>query len=397
MLGRPPAARVFVGLGVLVATVLGFIVWLRFAAASPESIFNAAMVDLDRGDLTLIQRSIRELEQAPGFEDHVRLLNGRYLLRRGLAEFALSRLVPIPHTGQLRPKFLLFAAQAYHLQNRLRDAERLLLALLKERPDDAECLRWLGLVYYDLGAYDVAMGPLKQLSRLLPDDYRADRLIGLMHHDFEMDSEAMLHYRRALERHPPPEVRQEIITEFAEACVALRRYAEAQELLQDSEPTVPNLVLQAQCSWSLGDIKTARAKLMAARRIDEKYRNLLLLEAEIRSTEQNQVGALEILRQCLGFHPHDPETRYRLALTLQSLGRETEAEAEFAAWRESKDAVAELQRLNIEAMARPHDVEVRLNLAAICDKIGRPALADMWRRAAAGCRNLAAPLAIPQN
>ncbi len=44
---------------------------------------------------------------------------------------------------------------------------------LRANPECVAAHRWLGVLYYDLGAMDAAMLHLGSVSRLAPDDYRA--------------------------------------------------------------------------------------------------------------------------------------------------------------------------------------------------------------------------------
>jgi hypothetical protein len=51
--------------------------------------------------------------------------------------------------------------------------------------------------------------------------------------------------------------------------------------------------------------------------------------------------------------------------------------------------MAEVSQLSREAAHKPWDRALRTRLAELCEKLGRPAIAAMWRRAAGNC--LAAP------
>jgi thioredoxin-like negative regulator of GroEL len=95
--------------------------------------------------------------------------------------------------------------------------------------------------------------------------------------------------------------------------------------------------------------------------------------------------AVEGLRRALAELPHDWKTRYRLARALQALDRPAEARAEadsVARLREALDPDRLGPRLDTD-LARLDDPRSRLDLAALCDRVGLSRLADAWRRDAA--------------
>lgn len=379
-------AVLFLAIGVAGAAVVVF-VW----HASPESAFDRALAALERGDTTGVDGWLAILDRHPKYVDHVRLLDGVIFLRGHRLEPALARLDPPPRSGPLRPHFLLYAAQAFHESNRLLQAEAALRILAAEFPDHAEARRWLGIVYYDLGAYDAAITELTLLSELSPSDYRPHRLIGLMRHDFEQDTDAILSYQRALERSPPSAVHQEIIRELAESFVNLRRHEEALGVLKHAIPNAATLALSGECAWCTGRTEEALAYVSEAKQHDTSHRRLLLLEAEMQTAAGDLAAALAILRGAIEKHPHDAETRYRYALALKESGFAREAEDEMVRWNHAKELAVKLTELNFKALGDPHDAAVRDKLAEVCQSLGKVELAAMWRRAAEACRVLPQP------
>ena len=375
----------------LIIGVAGAAALVSVCRTSPEKAFDQALAALERGDVTGVEGWLTVLDRHPQYSEHARLLDGLIFLRGHRLDAALARFYPPPKSGALRPYFLLYAAQALHESNQLVQAEVLLRSLSTEYPRHVEARRWLGIVYYDLGAFDAAIIELTLLSELSPSDYRPYRLIGLMQHDFEQDTDAILSYQRALERSPPPAVYQEILRELAESFVNLRRYEEASRVLQQAVPTAAVLALSGQCAWSLGHVDEALAQVSQARQFDSNDRRLLLLEAEMKSAAGDLPGALEILRRALEKHAHDAETRYRYALALKESGFAREAEEEMVRWNQAKELAVKLTELNFKALGDPHDASVRDKLAEVCQSLGKDELAAMWRRAADACRVLPQP------
>lgn len=378
-------------IAMLAIGVAGAAVVVSVCRTSPENAFNKALAALERGDVTGVEGCLTVLDRHPEYSEHARLLDGLIFLRGHRLDAALARFYPPPRSGALRPFFLLYAAQAFYEANQLVQAEVLLRTLSTEYPTHVEARRWLGIVYYDLGAFDAAITELNLLSELSPSDYRPYRLIGLMQHDFEQDTDAILSYQRALERSPPQAVHQEILRELAESFVNLRRYEEASKVLQQAVPTAAVLALSGQCAWSLGRVDEALAHVSEARQFDSNDRRLLLLEAEMKTAAGDLPGALDILRGALEKHAHDAETRYRYALALKESGFAREAEEEMVRWNQAKDLAVKLTELNFKALGDPYDASVRDKLAEVCQTLGKDELAAMWRRAADACRVLPQP------
>lgn len=378
----------------LTATVLLMAVVISlgfFSGPAPEEAFRQSLAALERGELAGVENSLAILDRHPAFSAHVRLLEGIIFLRGQRREAALSRFLPIPLTGSLRPYFLVYAAQTLYELSRLADAEVLLQGLVKEQPDHAEAHRWLAIIYYDLGAFGPAIESSKRVVDLSPHDYRPHRLIGLMYHDFEQDSDAVSHYHSALELSPPQSVKEEMFGELAESLVNLRRYDEVQEVVRQAAPTAVLCVLAGQAAWSMGQTDEARQFLSQAYGLDANERRLFLLDAQMRTAAGDIPAALTVLRKGAVQHPHDAETRYRLALALRELGFDEESETEMAHWRKAKDLATKLTELNVKAVHDPRDPVVREELAEICTILGKDEMAAMWRRAAAACRMPAGP------
>ena len=353
---------------------------------SPDAAFESALLALEQGDASLVSSALRRLDRRPGYSAHVRLLEGAFFIRAGRTGAALTQLFPIPKLSPLRPRFLFYGAQALHGADRPVEAEILLRELTQLDPQYAEAWRWLGIIYFDLGAYDHAVYALSQLANLAPLDYRPHRLMGLMNYEMQRDTEAVECYKNALDRAPPEEVRRDVLQEMAQSLVALRRYDEAREavlLCPQSEMT--ELIL-AQCAWSQGNPEGAREHLTAAQQFGTQEPMVSLLEAEILISEKNIAGAIAVLEENVRRHPHDAESHYRLALALRESGDTERAEDRLSRWNKEKDLATRLQELNRKAIEHPHDAVVRDQLAEVCDALDKPELAELWRRAAEACR-----------
>jgi tetratricopeptide (TPR) repeat protein len=369
---------------------LAFWVLLLSDTTSPAERFAAALAAREQGNRTLLVPAIQELERDPAYADHAQLLSAVQSLSLGRFEAAYRELALIPRDGPLRTEVLLYTGETLYWLNRFPEAENVLRMLASERPDYAPARRWLGAVYYSLGAYHAAIEELEALIELDPDDYHPHRLIGLMYWDFERYTEAIPHYERALELNPPADVEGEIRVELARSLAALHRYEEALETLEEAPESAAARLVAARSHWNSGRPELARELLASAQAENATDREAYLLEADMRSADGEFEQALEVMRDAVAEHPHDAECRYRYALLLEQTGHSDESAAEMAIYQEKKTLATRLTELNFQALHDPRNAELRDEIADLCESLGKPELAQVWREAAEACRNAAA-------
>jgi tetratricopeptide (TPR) repeat protein len=358
-------------------------------ASRPEVAFRQAIAALADGDLVVVRDTAERLRQVTGFEPHVHLLRGALLLRTGDAQTAISEFALTQPEGELRaPAFLLTAECLYQL-GRLAESENLLKQLATESPENSDAHRWLGAIYFDLGAMDSAVTELEELARLEPNDFAPHRMLAIIYFDFEKDTEAIRHLRRALTCDPPQDIDVEMRHTLSHALTRQRNYTEALTELKQLPPTAANLALAAECHWELGVRDTAEEQLTAAKASNPDEQLVLRIEAKVLTEKKQTDAVLRPLRRLLEIDPHDFRTHYQLAQILRRLGQTEEADAQLERMEESKRLKEDFHKLNIEAIQKPRDADVRDNLAQACRTLGKPELAEMWEQAAEACRQKA--------
>lgn len=379
---------------VLMLAIAGAVVWLlrpTHDELATERQFNAALAAYERGDSSQLDDATRAAESEPVFAEHAQVLKAVAAMSAGLPESALQRLAALPHDGPLRPVVLLFEGEALHRLQRVPESEAVFRQVATEFPELPSAHRWLGVIYYDLGAYDAAIAELDILVELTPNDYRPHRLLALMHQDFERYGEALPHFERALELAPPADVEAAVRVDYARSLVALRRYDEALAALRDVPASAASQVVIAQCHWNSSRRDEAKELLASARSLDPTIREAYLLEADMRSAEGDVEGALEVMREAVQAHPHDAQCRYRFALLLEQSGHSEESAREMAIWEETNQLATRLTELNMQAVRDPRNSEVRDEIAELCETLGKHELARVWREAAESCRTGTAP------
>ena len=135
----------------------------------PQEVFQHSLAQLQQGDHDAALRGIKILESHPGFESHVSLLRGGYQLRRGHPSDAMQSFRAIEPVGELRQPALELTGECLFLLDQLPLAASQFQELLKDNPTSANSHRWLGQIFYNLGAFDGAMTHLETLLEYEPD------------------------------------------------------------------------------------------------------------------------------------------------------------------------------------------------------------------------------------
>ena len=258
--------RILALAGLLVVSAAAATAVWRLGRPDPEERFEAALTALEQGNLAQVSETARLLEDEPETAPYARLLRGAVLMRSGKPKQALDQFALLIPKGRIRLPALLLTTECLYRLGRLGEAEHLARQVTLEHPDNPDARRWLGAIYYDLGANTQAIVELQKLAELQPDDYAPHRLIGIMYLDFEQNKEAIEHFRKALRRSPPKEVQIDLRENLARALVAQRAYADALQELESAPATPRVLALRAECYWSLNQKERAERLLEQARR-----------------------------------------------------------------------------------------------------------------------------------
>lgn len=374
--------------------------WYR--STRPEYRLEQGREALRRGDWEQAERQVLVLD-ADGAHDHALLLRAEihfeharpYLdagqpqsaviwLRRALETCNQIRDRGAVHldAAALSGKCLLFLGE-------LAQAERAFVFVLHERPDHADAHRSLAAIYYDQGALARALQHLEELARLEPQDGRPLLMMGDIHKRLDRDGQAIGCFQEALRRTLSPAFADTARGELAECLLKQSRYAEALQVLDECDarkaPAPQRLAWRAECLYAQGQTKEAQTLLDRALAEHPTALELLRLRARLHEDAQELQAAADLLTRLVALDRHDYKGRYQLTLIYERLGRTEEAAEQRRLCQETKDDLAEMERLNEEAINRPWDAAVRRRLAALCQKLDQPEQARLWLRAAEAC------------
>jgi tetratricopeptide (TPR) repeat protein len=373
----------------LAAGVLGL---AGFAAARwyqttrPEYRLRRGQEALRQADFATAEEMARQLETA-GDTDHAHLLKAAIHLELGSPNEAVAEFNRIEAAGLRLEGARLYGEWLVRHQAQPAEAERLFRFVLSHRPDDLVAHRGLAAVYYDQGAWALAVLHLLRWGDLDPRDGRPNRLAGLIYRDMDQFTPAIPCYREALRRRLTPEVAQEVKEELAECLGKQSLFAEALKVLKDCAPRaeeVPGLIaLRADCLSGLGKAAAAEALLDRALKHHPRSPDLLRVRGKLFAAAQKPAAAARLFERALEQDPHDTTSRYQLTLAYERLGRRDQAARHRKALEQTKRGMLALTKLLQEAGERPWDAALQRRLAVMCQQLGRSELARRWFRAAA--------------
>jgi tetratricopeptide (TPR) repeat protein len=360
--------------------------WHWYRTRTPENRLRQGQEAVRRGDFVLAERFAIRLE-ASGALNHAHYLRGEMALVRNDLPAAVAHYNRIRgsvgirrHASALYGKWFLLKLQ------RPIEAERFLRAVIAEEPEHVDAHRGLATIYYDQGAWALAVRHLEAWGRHDARDGRPFRLMGLIYHDLDQPQMAVRCYREALGRELKDAVASEVHVELAECLARQSRYAEALEAMPSLDRDSPRLLaIRGECLWGLGRSGEAQPYVDSALQAHPADVDLLLLRARMHVGDGAFVEALPLLEQALRVNPHNHACRYELAQALEGLGRRAEAAEQRRLLDETQAAMQERGRLTMQAGERPWDVEVRLQLASVCDRLEMTEASTLWRRSAGRC------------
>lgn len=328
--------------------------------------------------------------ESDGRLNYAHLLRGEAHQTQCQPDLALAEFNQITDDGPIRVRAAASSGKCLIQLGNLAEAARVLAFVIDEQPDHVEAHRDLAVIAYDLGQMATAVEHLEAVAKLDPADARPHRLIGLIYKDLTQFEQAAAAYREALRRGLSPTVADEVRVELGEVLARQGLHAEGLEALGtdppgDSPPYPARPVIRAECLRGLGRRGEAAEILdraLAATPTAEAYR----LRGQLYLDDDGTAGAVRVLEQAIGLAPADYQSHYLLAQAYAAAGRKDETAKAAARAENLRKDLDLLTKLSRDAIDKPWDPVVRLQLAEIADRLRKPQLAAMWRSAAAACR-----------
>jgi tetratricopeptide (TPR) repeat protein len=346
-----------------------------------ESASKRAMAAMEKNDVRAVGIELAKLEGVPMYEAQVTLLQGFVALRNGEVDKSLELLQVASDVPETRVIGLTLGGEALLKSQRLDDARALLLAAVDADPNCVDAHRWLGVLYYDLGAMEQALKHLDRVGQLAPGDPRPYRLIGLINKDYERYEAAIRAYQESLRRNPSMAVRHAIQIELAQSQIKHRDYRAALQTIEDVPASPTAETLKAECLQSLGKQDQASEVLRKVLEQAPRFGPALIQLGSLNLESGDADRAAELLRQAIEQTPQDDIARYKLAQAYGQLGKEDLAKQEMDKASYWKELRLRFAKLNNDAINRPSDAGLRYELGKLARQLGKPELAAMWYQA----------------
>ncbi|MEY3175429.1 MAG: hypothetical protein RLZZ436_3343 [Planctomycetota bacterium] len=251
--------------------------------------------------------------------------------------------------------------------------------------DRLEAHQLMAAACYDIGAMEQAIGSLKEVQRLRPDDFRPYHMEASILQDFERFGDAELAWREAGARVPgDSRTSDEVHAGWGDCLVRLRKYEAALDVLSKAGDWPDVLARRAQAKFALRRFEEARADAAAALVRQPRHSDASVVLAQIEEREGLTDAAIARLLEVVQESPMELPPVLRLADLLAAAGRVDES----LKYRGRAGEIAELRatfsRLHQSAVRDLTNADLRLQLAETADKLGQPAMAAAWYAAALG-------------
>lgn len=245
------------------------------------------------------------------------------------------------------------------------------------------------------GQLNEAEGLIQQWSQAFPDDPVPDYLRGRLAESRHVYADAERSYRDALKknsRHFPSAYG------LGRCLIELHRWQEAHDSFRTClamRVPAPAQLGMARCLMNQGDDAQARELLLRAVAVPRAIR-MEALKRVGESTEFDQLGfelgALEAklshfadavtwLEQAVAHNPKHRQAHYQLALALNALGRETEAQPHLDYFTSVQKKLDELDRLHGIVQRHPEDLDSQCQFGKLHLEVDSDAVGLFWLRA----------------
>ncbi|HVX12534.1 MAG TPA: tetratricopeptide repeat protein [Pirellulales bacterium] len=351
-------------------------------AHRPGARFSRTEAAMEENDIERLQYMLLELRDSPGYESQASLVTAKILLAEGRPDPALIKLEVAAQDPDTQLAALNLTGEALYRIGNIKEAGNVWNSVVDCDRDNVVALTWLGIAYYDLGAMREAVQYLGRAAALAPTDAGPHRLMGLIWKQLGKYSDALEAFQESLRRNPHQADAMADRYEIAECLHFLKRHDEALEVLAGFEPSPDALALRAHCERAAGQIDEAWKTAGQALQLNPHHVGALLLQASIANEQKRPDDAIARWVQVTEVEPCNREAHYQLAMAYQRMGRAADAEREHLASEELVELQDEQQRTMEVAATSPHDIDARIKLGSLCERLQKYRAAREWYRAA---------------
>jgi Flp pilus assembly protein TadD len=382
--GRGSRFALLGGLGVLVLAAA----WWLVAPESVDGLKKVGQKTLaENGDVSAIATALENR----GCKSDALLLRAESAMKRGDLRKALAFAESVPDANSNLDAICIIGESLLIMGQPSPAGERF-QSVLSRDPENRRALLGLAAAWYDLGALVRTLEPAEKAAQLDPKDGRALHLLGSVHLQLGERAVGREKLNQAAERELPPMQEREVIRQLMELDLADGRVEEADLLakrLADYQLASPRE--QALILW----LEELKAETDAGRNAAfESLKRLALAhpkdaslsrwlgEMAMRSARADD--AIGPLQAAIQLEPQALEPRHLLAQALERAGQPGKAAQVRADLALLESRLKKMTELNGLVDGNPLDPGPRLEMAALCEQMGRSDWARHWRDSAKG-------------
>ena len=351
--------------------------------SNPRHFFDLGLAGIKNKDLVQVSRSASELDEHLAYRRHSDYFKAFIAIQNAEFDRALRLALQAREHPDIELDASVLAGEAAYKMGASGNAKMLWEEVLLKDPSFVQAHQWLGAMFYDIGSMNDAIFHLQQVSKLVPDDARPDRLMGLMNRDYERPEIAIPHYRESLRRSPKQPDASQLRLEWAECHIKLREYESALEVLKDSDQSSFKDLLTARCWLNLGKLDESRSLAIKMLETDHpKKTEALQLNAEIALADGEPTKAADFLRKATELDPFNHGIRSQFAQVLGRLGDANGSQEQTKVAEELQNKWQKFSDLQLDAINNQIDPTIRYQIGVLAKELGKPDLAIVWFKAA---------------
>jgi tetratricopeptide (TPR) repeat protein len=283
---------------------------------------------------------------------------------------------------------LLTAVDVFIRTGQLAQADWLMGTALERTRNTGDYHRVLRLaadLRYDLGREQAVLEHCEEMIKIDPADPEPWRLMALVYEDGGYTERFIQALDKVLEL-DSGDVSEERL-KLVESLVALGNRSRAREqysLLAAQAPQrlARHPLVQAKLLLIEGETAQAQPIIQCVLEAHPEDAEAVVLSSKLHLSQQEFAAAVELLERLLQREPMHPEAHFLIGQAYARQGEKERAQWHLERHRQILDTRVLLHRLERTAGKNPGDVQTRLEIVKLYERLGLKDLADFWQRAA---------------
>lgn len=264
-------------------------------------------------------------------------------------------------------------------------AEKLAHVAIARGDERSRALRAMTFVCYQLGRDEDTKKYATEWSQLEPREALAWQFLAYVAEDRGFSNEAIEALRKQIEctSGPVDDPRRRLVSHLIKMGNTADARTEFDKLQSGtSSASSESRLTEAQLLFLEGKLQDAEQILDQSKFTAQELTDSKLLRAKLLMERSQFETAVTELRDCIARSPANQDAHYLLGQALARTGKSAEAKAQLEKHRELLDLKVRINTLERQAGHERDNVQVRLTLADLYQKIGLTEQAKHWRDAA---------------